>query len=144
MNTDNTHNSPGQDSDKADPAAPKARSVLLVDDNAQFRMIVELNLKRLGYDVSNAGSGEEAIEIATRNKDIQLLITDFEMPGMNGSELVRKIRGIRPRVKVLAISGFPPRVVGGINVANRPDHFLQKPFRPAELDERIKSILARD
>jgi CheY-like chemotaxis protein len=105
-------------------------------------MIVNFTLQKLGYGVSDTGSAEEAIEIATKNEDIQLLITDVEMPGMNGVELARKIREIRPRIKVLSTSGFPPKAVAGMGVATGSIHFLQKPFLPAQLDERIKTILA--
>jgi CheY-like chemotaxis protein len=139
MNTDNTR---VKDSDKAGRAAPVMHSVLIVDDNPHFRMIVQFNLKRLGYAVSDTGSAQEAIEIARKNEDIDLLITDVEMPGMSGVELARKIREIRPRVKVLSISGYPPKVAAGMGVANGSAHFLQKPFLPAQLDERIKAVLA--
>jgi CheY-like chemotaxis protein len=116
-------------------------SILLVDDDPNFRMIVEFNLQRLGYAVSVAGGAEEAIEIATQNKEFQLLITDVAMPGMNGIELARQIQRILPRVKVLAISGFPSKVVAGMGVLPDSIHFLQKPFQPRQLDERIKAIL---
>jgi CheY-like chemotaxis protein len=136
---DKTH---GGHSDEAGRARRKTRSVLIVDDNPNFRMIVNFTLKNLGYGVLDTGSAEEAIEIATQNEDIQLLITDVEMPGMNGVELARKIREIRPGIKVLSTSGFPPKAVAGMGVATGSIHFLQKPFLPAQLDERIKTILA--
>ncbi len=141
LNTDMTH---GEHLDKERRAAPETHSVLLVDDNPNFRMIVNFTLKKLGYGVSDTGSAEEAIEIATQNEDIQLLITDVEMPGMNGVELARKIQEIRPRIKVLSTSGFSPKAVAGKGVATGSIHFLQKPFLPAQLDERIKTILAGD
>jgi CheY-like chemotaxis protein len=138
MITEKTH---AEYSDLAGRAGPKTHSVLIVDDNSNFRMLVQFNLKRLGYIVTDTGSAEEAIEIATHDRDIQLLITDVEMPGMNGLELARKIREILPQVKVLSISGFPPK---GAGVPGGSVHFLQKPFLPAELDARIKTILAGD
>ncbi len=118
------------------------RSVLVVDDDANFRMIIELNLKRMGYVVSVAASAEEAIEIATHDKDIQLLITDVAMPGLNGVEMAQHIRRIRPLIKVLSISGFPQKTVAGMGVWTDSVHFLQKPFMPAQLDQRIKAIFA--
>jgi CheY-like chemotaxis protein len=139
MNTDNTQ---VENSEPAAQTAPDMRSVLLVDDNPNFRMIVELNLQRMGYAVLAAGSAEEAIEIATQNNDIQLLITDVAMPGLNGVELAQQIRRIRPLIKVLSISGFPQKVVAGMGVWTDSLHFLQKPFMPAQLDQRIKAIFA--
>jgi CheY-like chemotaxis protein len=141
MNTDNTH---GGHSDKAGRAGPETHTVLVVDDNPHFRMIVEFNLKGLGYAVSDTGCAEEAIEIATQNKDIQLLITDVEMPGITGVELARKIVAVQPHVKVLYISGFPLKAEAAMDVAAGPVHFLQKPFPPAQLDESIKAILAAE
>ena len=116
--------------------------VLLVDDDPNFRMIVYLSLKKLGYAVSVAGNAEEAVAIAAQNRDIQLLLTDVAMPGTNGVELAEKIREIRPHLKVLFISGFPLKTLEGMGVATDLVQFLQKPFHAAELDERIKAILA--
>jgi CheY-like chemotaxis protein len=139
MNTDNTHE---ENSDIEAGVALDTYSVLLVDDDPNFRMIVEFNLKRLGYSVSAAGSGAEALRIAEQNRDIHLLITDVAMPGMDGVELARKILRIQPRMEVLYISGFPLRSIAGMGVATGSVHFLQKPFPAARLDERIKAILA--
>jgi len=124
------------------PPVSGPQHVLLVDDDSNFRMIVHITLKKLGYAVSVAGSAEDAAEIAAQNKDIQLLMTDVAMPGMNGVELAEKIWEIQPHVKVLYISGFPLNAVAGMGVATGSVHFLQKPFQPAQLDERIKVILA--
>jgi CheY-like chemotaxis protein len=139
VNTDKTL---GEYTEKAGRLRTETHSVLIVDDNPNFRMIVHFNLKRLGYAVSETGSAEEAIEIATRNEEIELLITDVEMPGMNGVELARKIRNIRPGIKVLSTSGFPQKALAGMDVATGSIHFLQKPFLPAQLEERVKAILA--
>ena len=138
----NEHYTSGQRSNTSTLADLKTCSVLLVEDDLNFRAIVQLFLKTLGHTVSVAGSGKEALEIAAQNKGVHLLITDFAMPGMNGVELARKIREILPLIKVLTISGFPLKVVTGTGAESDLGHFLQKPFRRAQLDERIKAILA--
>jgi len=124
MKTDDT---PGQHPENA-ATSPAKPSILLVDDDDNFRTIVEMNLKKLGYAVSAAGSAVEATDIAKQNSEIQLLITDFSMPGMNGVELARQIQRILPHVKVLAISGFTQKVAAGTGVWPDSIHFLQKPF----------------
>jgi YesN/AraC family two-component response regulator len=93
------------------------------------------------YAVSVAGSAQEAIEIVTQDEGIQLLITDVAMPGLNGVELAQQIRSIRPLIKVLSISGFSQKVVAGMGIWVDSVHFLQKPFLPSQLDDRIKAIL---
>ena len=116
--------------------------MLLVDDDPNFRMVVYFTLNKLGYLVAVAGGAEEAMKIAVENKNIQLLITDVTMPGMNGVELAERILEIQPRVKVMFISGFPLRMVARVGVNTDSVNFLQKPFPPALLEARIKAILA--
>jgi DNA-binding response OmpR family regulator len=116
--------------------------LLLVDDDPNFRMVVYFTLNKLGYLVAVAGGAEEAMKIAVENKNIQLLITDVTMPGMNGVELAERILEIQPRVKVMFISGFPLRMVARAGVNTDSVNFLQKPFPPALLEARIKAILA--
>jgi DNA-binding response OmpR family regulator len=117
--------------------------LLLVDDDPTFRMIVQLGLKKLGYEVLAADGWESALEAAAENKDIQLLITDVMMPGMNGVMLAEKLRETHPRLEVLFMSGHPRTAIASMGVPIESINFLQKPFMSAELDERIKAILAQ-
>lgn len=122
--------------------AAQPRPILVVDDDPNFRRILHFTLEMSGYAVLLTGSAEDALEIAARNKDIQLLITDVAMPVMNGAELAQKVREIQPDIEVLYLSGFPFQAMAARGIAIDPLHFLQKPFVGDVLDERIKAILA--
>ncbi|HEV2300510.1 MAG TPA: ATP-binding protein, partial [Stellaceae bacterium] len=89
-------------------AAPPASHavVLAVDDDAAVRGTTAAILKGLGYGVVEAASGEAALEILTRERGIDVLLTDVVMPGLGGVELARKARAMAPRLPIVFISGF--------------------------------------
>jgi CheY-like chemotaxis protein len=76
-----------------------------VDDDDIVRDIIQFGLEKLGYAVSSADSGRTALEVAAQNKDLQLLLTDVLMPGMNGVELAERVRKTHPDLRVLYVSG---------------------------------------
>ena len=123
-------------------SAAGSKTFLLIDDEPMVTDVCELMLKELGYRVLKAYSGPEAIEIFEANRDqIDLIISDFNMPGMNGQEVVDKVRTIDQRAKVLLSSG-------GVSVPHEEDAlargfngFLQKPYSLATLSDKIAEIL---
>lgn len=116
--------------------------VLLVDDEPSVLSIVDLVLRRAGYEVIATPDPEKALELA-RNADvpIDLLLTDVSMPRLEGPELAARIGGISPRTKVLFMTGHAARSAqaGGL-----PQNalVLRKPFQPRELVQRVQSVLA--
>jgi CheY-like chemotaxis protein len=143
---------PGQAGALPQPPASGQIHILLVDDDPTFRSTVQQLLKKLGYAVSVADGGRAALETAARNKDIQLLIADLIMPGMTGVELAGKLRETDPRLGVLFTSGHlgmlftsgsPRKIIAPMGVPADSVNFLQKPFKLAEIDARIKTILAQ-
>jgi CheY-like chemotaxis protein len=122
------------------PAEIEQPHILLVDDDDMLRTIIRLGLEKLGYAVSSADSGKSALETAAQNQDIQLLLTDVLMPEMSGVELAEKLRKTHPRLEVLYVSGHLRTTM---DLPGDAIHFLQKPFRSAELDDRIKMILSK-
>jgi PAS domain S-box-containing protein len=115
--------------------------VLLVEDEAVVRAIVERTLVRAGYRVVVATSAEEALELQDDDDRFELLISDVVMPGMNGWELGKRLRQRWPRLRVLYISGYTEDVAqeGG---ANEPGAaFLQKPFLPVDLLASMRKLL---
>ena len=118
-------------------------TVLLVEDEAPVRMIIQHLLKRLGYVIHAAANGPEALTIWQGNKEqINLLITDVVMPeGLNGFQLAEQLQADKPKLKVLYASGYTG------NSGSRPDHvrdgvnFIQKPFTPEGLAEMIRRVL---
>ena len=78
--------------------------ILVVDDDQQVREMIKLTLERDGYEVVEAGDGNEAIDVYCR-EEFDLVITDIVMPGKEGIETIMELRGINPKAKIIAISG---------------------------------------
>jgi PAS domain S-box-containing protein len=116
-------------------AVSRAGSVLLVDDEELVRISTADMLVDLGYDVTEASSGEEALRIINGEAHFDLLITDHLMPGMTGTVLVAGIRSIRPDISVLLVSGYAENE--GI-AADLPR--LTKPFRKDELASSLMQL----
>ena len=123
-------------------SSAKAKTFLLIDDEPMVTEICEMMLIKLGYQVLKANSGSEGIKIFEANKNrIDLIISDFNMPGMNGQEVIDKLRVIDHGVKVLLSSG-------GLSVPHEEDAmvrgfdgFLQKPYSIDILSDKIAEIL---
>lgn len=132
-------------SPEAPPSRPGVeRTVLVVEDEAAVREILVESLRRGGYRVIEAGTGEEAMTLMRNGADeVDVVVTDVVMPGVRGPELASRIEELGRRVPVIFISGYaegrPDRFVDG-----RPDRsFVPKPFGPEELRREIEAILSR-
>jgi len=113
-------------------------NILVVDDNAVFRMVVSKMLSRLGYEVSSADSGENGLRIFLKNK-FDIVLSDYEMPGMDGVALACSVKKSSPRTRVVIMTG-----AGRENVLSRNtiavDEVISKPFTLAEIDETIQNL----
>ena len=128
-----------------------ANRVLIVDDDEVSLAISRHTVERAGYPVQTAHDGGEALEILRRG-ECRLVITDWEMPGMNGLELCRQVRGgdFSGYIYVILLTsrGETKDIVAGLSAG--ADDFMTKPFDPAELrvrmrtGERILSMETRD
>jgi CheY-like chemotaxis protein len=117
-------------------------TILLVEDNDSVRGLAVKALRRRGYTVFEARSGEEAINWAlTSGVEPHLLVTDVVMPGMSGPSLASRLTQQNPDLRVLYISGYAedPGAMEGALHGHVP--LLQKPFTPSTLAELIRSIL---
>jgi two-component system, cell cycle sensor histidine kinase and response regulator CckA len=117
-------------------------TVLLVEDEELLRRMTREVLEQSGYHVLEAANGDEAIRISRSYPGtIQVMLTDVVMPGLSGPELSRVLASVRPRMKVLYVSGYPDDAsVPAVRPADGTD-FLQKPFTPAALEQRLRQLL---
>lgn len=117
------------------------RTILLVDDEATVRSVAARALRAEGYLVVEASSAPEALSLAEQHQgELHLLVTDLVMRGMGGRELAEQLRAARPTVKVLFMSGYS---IGQLEFdpATLDAEFIEKPFAPAELAERVAAMI---
>jgi PAS domain S-box-containing protein len=118
--------------------------ILLVEDETSLRNLCEAILSRLGYRVSVAGSGPEALLLLEeRQLEPDLVITDVIMPGMSGAELAERLRGKRPELKVIFMSGYPDDAIAPHGVLDSGTPFIQKPFAERALAKKVRQVLGR-
>jgi len=109
-------------------------TVLVVDDQEVVRDVIRLTLERAGYTVLEASSPSAALDLVRADRPIDLLVTDVVMPEMDAFELADRVACEVPGVRVLYTSGYTD--------AGAEGPFIQKPFTPAQLVEKVESVLA--
>jgi len=119
--------------------------ILVVEDEASVRDVTARILTRLGYQVVTAnGAGHARRVLADRSQGIpDLMLTDVMMPGMTGPELAERVADEFPEMQILFMSGYPGDELGRVGLRAAEVPFLQKPFTPVELAERIRAVLDR-
>jgi CheY-like chemotaxis protein len=125
------------------PSKPLGNWILLVDDEVAVRRAVGRLLRTAGFAVVQAGSPEEAVEVARKHGTrLGLVLTDVEMPTMSGMDLVDKLRGSIPNLRALYMSGRPADAIGDVDPSRRCQPFVQKPMRKPELLSAIRAVLS--
>lgn len=124
--------------------SPSQTTVMVVDDDESIVHLVSGILDEEGYRVLKAKHSDEALDISAAYKEeIDLLVTDVKMdPFMTGFQLAQCLRLMRVEIRVLYISGFVEDEMVRWEVENKVAVFLQKPFRPKDLLEKIRTALA--
>ncbi|MBB3020303.1 PAS domain S-box-containing protein [Microvirga lupini] len=119
------------------PDAPKVR-ILLVDDDAEVRTVTAAYLNEMGHRVVEAADGSSALDILKADDQLDILIADFAMPGMTGTELADKAREVRSGLGILLVTGYadPKRVPDGYLM-------LHKPFNRADLAAKVTEAASR-
>jgi two-component system cell cycle sensor histidine kinase/response regulator CckA len=124
-----------------DPAHGR-ETILLVEDEPAVRGLVHETLRLHGYTVLEARHGIEALLASTKYVgSIHLLLTDVVMPQMSGPEVAEKILTLRPEIKVLYMSGYPDHPLFDRGSVSRQTGFLQKPFSPPVLAQKVREVL---
>jgi two-component system, cell cycle sensor histidine kinase and response regulator CckA len=119
-------------------------NVLLAEDDSMLMRMQSLILKAAGYRVFAAWDGHEAIDIFRKNIDeIDFVVLDVVMPGMNGKEVYDEIRKLRPETKILLVSGHTDDFITSKGIIQDKVDFLAKPFTPAQLRNKIREMMQR-
>jgi two-component system, cell cycle sensor histidine kinase and response regulator CckA len=118
--------------------------ILLVEDEPDVRELTRMALAQKGYSVIVAASPEDAEKAVEKNgTEIHLLLTDITLPGMSGHELAKQLTSRRPKMRVLFMSGYTYNVIAQGGMLNDGVAFLQKPFTPSTLAEKVREALDR-
>lgn len=122
-----------------------SEKILVVEDDTEVRNLVRTILEDYGYTVHCAGNGAEAIlRYEQLGKDIDLILTDIIMPGMNGKVLADEILRRSPEALIMFMSGYTGETVGQYGILETGNNFIQKPFSPSQLAARVRDILDDD
>ena len=117
--------------------------ILVVDDEKNIRLTMTQALQSLGYEISPAANGQEALLQLTR-QEFSLILLDLKMPGMDGLEVLRQVIQLRPDIRVIIVSahGTVENAVEAIKLG--AVDFIQKPFTPQELRQIVTKVLDRN
>jgi len=119
------------------------RKLLVVEDEDSIRSFIVLNLQRAGYDVLEAASGDEALDMIRKNRDISIAVLDLMLPDIDGYEICRRIRaqGLTMGIIMLTAKGQETDKVTGLMIG--ADDYMTKPFSVVELVARTDALYRR-
>lgn len=118
------------------------KKVLIVDDEASIRKLLQFNLEKEGYDVTTAEDGNRGYELGKSN-DFDLIILDIMLPGIDGMEICRRLRQKNIETAILMLTAKDQELEKIIGLELGADDYMTKPFSPREVLARMKAILRR-
>ncbi len=125
------------------PARRASARVLVVEDQPEVRELAVMALRRAGYQVSEAGDGDEAFaRFGDRAASLELLLTDVVMPGMNGRDLAGRMRAANPQLLVVFMSGYAQEILDPQELGGQDAAFVAKPFTPSVLVREVDRLLS--
>jgi PAS domain S-box-containing protein len=140
-----TEAAPQEQADNSDATLPDGReSVLVVEDDEAVRLYTASVLRECGYRVQEARSAVEALPVIEANPEFDLVVTDVIMPQMNGKDLYDRIKARTNSARILFISGYTDDALTKLGVMENTLSFLEKPFSPARLAQKVREILDHD
>lgn len=116
-------------------------TILLVEDDDAVRGLSRTILESCGYTVLEASDGEQGLAVACRAAEIDLLVTDLVMPRMGGRRLAELLLAIRPKLRVLFMSGYSEEAAQPHGVMGAEVAFLHKPFTVCSLAREVRDTL---
>ncbi len=137
---ENGDETPEEESETERPARETAGTVLIVEDEPAVLEVASDIFDSLGYDVVTATDANEALKVLEGSPSIDILFSDVIMPnGMNGVELARKAREMRPTLKILLASGYPMSALPSEGLGTGVS-FISKPYRWTELADKLRAL----
>ena len=120
------------------------KKILIVEDEAAIREFEAINLKRVGYDITEAGSGEEALEIYDSDLEgFDIALLDISMPGMDGFALCKELRSRSETLGIIKLTARTQEMDKISGLMMGADDYITKPFSPTELLARVDSLYRR-
>lgn len=120
------------------------KKILIVEDEAAIREFEAINLKRVGYDITEAGSGEEALEIYDSDLEgFDIALLDISMPGMDGFALCKELRSRSETLGIIMLTARTQEMDKISGLMMGADDYITKPFSPTELLARVDSLYRR-
>jgi excisionase family DNA binding protein len=115
-------------------------NILVVDDEEVVRLLFKAILEELGHRVITAETASKGLELV-KQQDFDLVFLDLKMPGMDGAELFRQIKTIKPKLPVTIITGYPDSEIMGRALAYGPFGIMNKPFGESDIVDAVNSFL---
>ncbi len=115
-------------------------NILVIDDEETIRALFKETLEELGHSVIVAENGSEGLELV-KQRDFDLVFLDLKMPGIDGVELLRQIKTIKPKLPVTIITGYPDSDMMARILAQGPFGFMSKPFGESDIQAAIANFL---
>jgi len=129
-------------SDSSVTARGAGETVLVVDDEPAVRVVTKRILQRSGYAVLEAAGGVEALDALREHPGpVHLLLTDVIMPEMNGREVAQRVRGQRPGIRIVYMSGYSPEAIAHDGLLDEGAAFVRKPFESGLLLQTVRRAL---
>ena len=122
---------------------PNMKKVLVLEDEANIRSFIVINLKRYGYEPIEAETGEAALECLRSNPDIGVALLDVMLPGIDGFEVCRRIRASGSKTGIIMLTAKSQEMDKVTGLMTGADDYVTKPFSPSELIARIDALYRR-
>ncbi len=119
------------------------KKVLILEDEENIRSFVVINLKRAGYEVIEAGTGQDALDRLQEQPDISVAILDVMLPDIDGFEVCRRIRATSKQMGIIMLTARTQEMDKVTGLMTGADDYVTKPFSPAELIARIDALFRR-
>ncbi|MDO4810496.1 MAG: response regulator transcription factor [Eubacteriales bacterium] len=119
------------------------KKVLVLEDESSIRSFIVINLRRAGYEVIEAESGEEALEKLKTHGDTRVALLDVMLPGIDGFEVCRRIRATNSRIGIIMLTARSQEMDKVTGLMTGADDYVTKPFSPAELTARVDALMRR-